>query len=105
MKIHQLPNGARFEYEGDEYVKTGPLLAAGRGGQRLIPRYAVLRPLGEAGGAPPKTAPDALSAARVGAAVEAFCDECRRLLPAERHPALETARGRLLETLGLGPRN
>lgn len=28
MKIHQLPMGARFEFEGAEYVKTGPLLAA-----------------------------------------------------------------------------
>lgn len=26
MKIHQLPMGARFAYEGEEYVKTGPPL-------------------------------------------------------------------------------
>lgn len=105
MKIHQLPHGARFEYEGDEYVKTGPLLATGKGGQRLIPKYAVLQPLGEAGGVPPKKAPDALSAARVAEAVEAFCDECRRLVPADRHPALEAARSRLVEALGLDPRD
>lgn len=37
--------GARFEYEGVEYVKTGPQLASGPGGQKLIPKYAVLRPL------------------------------------------------------------
>lgn len=43
MKIHQLPMGARFEYEGQTYVKTGPLLGAGAGGQRLIPKYAVLK--------------------------------------------------------------
>jgi hypothetical protein len=43
MKIHQLPPGARFEYEGEEYVKTGPLLGTGKGGQRLIPKYAVLK--------------------------------------------------------------
>jgi uncharacterized protein (DUF1330 family) len=45
MKIHQLPMGARFEYEGAEYVKTGPQLASGAGGQKLIPKYAVLKPL------------------------------------------------------------
>lgn len=28
MKIHQLPMGARFEFEGEEYVKTGPLAPA-----------------------------------------------------------------------------
>ena len=45
MKIHQLPQGARFEYEDEEYVKTGPLFGTGKAGQRLIPRYAVLKPL------------------------------------------------------------
>ena len=45
MKIHQLPLGARFEYEGQEYVKTGPLFGTGPAGQGLIPKYAVLRPL------------------------------------------------------------
>ena len=47
MKIHLLPMGARFVYEGEEYVKTGPLFASGKGGQRLIPKYAVLTPLGD----------------------------------------------------------
>lgn len=54
MKIHQLPLGARFAYEGAEYVKTGPQLASGPSGQRLIPKYAVLAPLdGKASAAPP----------------------------------------------------
>lgn len=105
MKIHQLPHGARFEYEGDEYVKTGPLFATGKGGQRLIPKYAVLRPLGEAGGVPPKTAPNALPAARVAAAVEAFYAECRHLVPAERQPDFAAARNRLQAALGLDPRS
>lgn len=38
--------GARFEYEGNVYVKTGPMTASSeQGGQRIIPRYATLRPL------------------------------------------------------------
>ena len=46
MKLQHLAIGARFEYEGVVYVKTGPLTAASEeGGQRIIPRYAILRPL------------------------------------------------------------
>ena len=45
MKIHQLPIGGRFEYEGVEYVKTAPLFATANGKQRLIPKYAVLKVL------------------------------------------------------------
>ena len=38
--------GARFEYEGVVYVKTGPLTASSEeGGQRIIPRYAILKAL------------------------------------------------------------
>lgn len=46
MKIQHIAIGARFEYEGIVYVKTGPLTASSeQGGQRIIPRYAVLRSL------------------------------------------------------------
>jgi hypothetical protein len=46
MKLQHLPDGARFEYEGRHYTKVSPLVAAEEGGgQRMIPRYAVLRPL------------------------------------------------------------
>lgn len=46
MKLQQLPTGARFEYEGQTYVKTGPLTASSEnGGRCMIPRYAVLKPL------------------------------------------------------------
>ena len=45
MKLTQLPLGARFEYEGEIFTKTGPMTAASeKGGQRMIPRYAVLKP-------------------------------------------------------------
>lgn len=46
MKLQHLAIGDRFEYEGKIYVKTGPLTASSdQGGQQLIPRYAVLKPL------------------------------------------------------------
>jgi hypothetical protein len=100
MKIHQLPHGARFEYEGAEYVKTGPLLATGDGGrQRLIPRYAVLKPLERAEGTPATTKPAALSSARVRSAFDEFYGDCKRLVPADGHMALAAARDRFLEAL------
>lgn len=46
MKLQDLPMGARFEYQGLVFVKTGPLTAsAEQGGQRVIPRSATIRPL------------------------------------------------------------
>lgn len=81
MKFQLLPMGARFEYEGRVYVKTGPLTAANEeGGQRMIPRFAVLKPLG---GATPEAAPRParkLDEARVMAALEAFHGDCLRLM-------------------------
>jgi hypothetical protein len=75
MKIHQLPQGARFEYEGEEYVKTGPMLGTGKGGQRLIPKYAVLKPLGGVEAAPGKTKHDSVSKANALKAFETFYAE------------------------------
>jgi hypothetical protein len=45
MRIQQLPIGTRFEYNGQEYVKTGPMIGTSDAGQRLIPKHAELRPL------------------------------------------------------------
>lgn len=99
MKIHQLPDGARFVFEGEEYVKTGPMVGTRDGGQRrLIPRHAVLRPLDA-----PVVAPAAKSAvlarADVLAAFEVFAAECTRLVGAEGHAGLSAARERFLKTL------
>lgn len=81
MKFSQLPIGARFEFEGKVYVKTGPIAASSdQGGQRMIPRYAVLRPLdGSAPVAPPKS-PRSLDEVMVRKALEAFYQDCDRLL-------------------------
>jgi hypothetical protein len=98
MKIHQLPPGARFKYEGEEYVKSGPLLATGKGGQRLIPKYAVLKVLGD-GGAVPVQQRDALARDAVLAALEKFSATCARLVPEDRHGELETARAEFLKAL------
>jgi hypothetical protein len=90
MKIHQLPLGARFEYAGEEYVKTGPLVASGKGGQRLIPKYAVLRVLGEGASATPAP-PRSLDRQAVQAAGERFHARCAALVPVEKRAELDAA--------------
>ncbi len=99
MKIHLLPVGARFEYEGGEYVKTGPQLASGPNGQRLIPKYAVLQVLG---GAPASTEKksDMLSRTIVLVAFEAFHTKCTALIPAELQTEAAAARDVFLKSLG-----
>ena len=99
MKIHQLPMGARFEYEGEEYTKTGPLFATGKGGQRLIPKYAVLRVLD---GSQPivAKAETPLVKADVRKAFDVFCDQCVVLVPDQHRAALQAAREEFLKVLG-----
>ena len=98
MKIHQLPQGARFEYEGEEYVKTGPMSGAGKGGQRLIPRYAVLKALDNIETTRgPKN--DALQRSRVLRAFDTFYTDCKALVPEDKQVALDAAPDRLLKAL------
>ena len=99
MKIHQLPMGARFEYEGEEYVKTGPLVASGKGGLRLIPRYAVLKVVGAVEPLAPPTQPAVVPRARVLAAFEAYHARCAALVPADGQDALAAAREDFLGAL------
>ncbi len=100
MKIHQLPIGARFELEGDEYVKTGPLVGTRSqdGRQRLIPRHVVLKPL-DAVVAAPATKSATLARADVLAAFEAFAAECALIVGDEGQAALSAARERFLKAL------
>lgn len=44
MKFQQLKIGQQFEYQGDFYVKSSPLVAnhVETGEQKLIPRYAAI---------------------------------------------------------------
>lgn len=91
--------GARFEYEGEEYTKSGPQLATGKNGQRLIPRYAVLQPVGET--AAPRAAPaKSLAKQEVLASFETFSTACVALVPEERQGELAAARAEFLKALG-----
>ncbi|MGB4065421.1 MAG: hypothetical protein WBK19_16480 [Azonexus sp.] len=96
MKLQDLPMGARFEYEGLVYVKTGPLTASSEaGGQRIIPRHAVLKPLNQ----PANEGKGRLEGAVVRKAFNAFFETCDRLVGEAGHAELEQARQRFLKAI------
>jgi hypothetical protein len=99
MRIHQLPIGTRFEYDGQEYVKTGPLVGTGSAGQRLIPKHAVLRPLGDVDIAPAAAPSATVLRVDVLRAFETFYAQCMALLPETQRPALASAREGFLKAL------
>jgi hypothetical protein len=93
MKLQQLPMGARFEYQGAVYVKTGPMMAAAESGeQKLIPRYAVLKPLDPMPAATDPKAARQLPEAAVLAAFDTFYLKCSRLV--DESGRFELARAR-----------
>lgn len=102
MKLQHLPIGARFEFKGQVFVKTGPLTAASEeGGQQVIPRSAVLRPL-DAPVVEGRKKGRQLEEADVLAAFATFSEACARLVDAPARPQLEKARQVFLVKLGLG---
>jgi hypothetical protein len=105
MKIHQIPNGTRFEYEGEEYVKTGPLFAAGKGGQRLIPKYAVLRVLGDVEPVHVAAMAKSIAVDDVELAFEQFYADCKTWVPGSQESALAAARQRFLAAVGIAVEN
>ena len=102
MKFTQIPLGTRFEFEGKVFSKTGPMTATAEdgSGQRLIPRYAVLKPV--EGWTPPVETATAkqLDEARVVAAFDAFYGNCLHLVDDFSKPALLAARQPFLEAIG-----
>lgn len=101
MKLQHLAIGARFEYEGVVYVKTGPLTASSEeGGQRIIPRYAILKPLDvPAAESSPSSIKGRLEAVRVRTAFERFYESCERLVPEGSRNELAEAREQFLAAI------
>ncbi|MDP3639233.1 MAG: hypothetical protein U0989_00160 [Azonexus sp.] len=94
MKLHQFAIGARFEYEGKIFTKTGPITAsADHGGQQMIPRYANLKPfeLPEPTMAP-GVAVRKLDPLRVRKSFDAFYETCLKHVPPTAHDELNAAR-------------
>lgn len=96
MKIHQVPHGASFRFQGEEYVKTGPMMGSGKDGQKMFPRYADLELLSPPPVAAPKRA-EMLRREAVLQAFETFYAECRDLVADEQVAALDGARQRFLK--------
>lgn len=100
MKLQDIPVGARFEYQGRVFVKTGPITATAEdGSQRIIPRSADLRPLD-----PPPSETDRrprrrLDETKVLNAFDAFYRTCLRTADDFSRPELEVARQRFLAEL------
>ena len=100
MKLHDIAIGARFEYEGKVFVKTGPLTAASdEGGQRIIPRYAVLKPLDRPDADGPPGARGKLDKKAVLTAFDHFYQRCLPLVDSAARPELESARQRFIAAL------
>ena len=100
MKLQDIPVGARFKYQSRVFVKTWPITATAEdGGQRMIPRYADLRPLD-----PPPLETDKrprrqLDETKVLNAFDAFCRTCLRTADDFSRPELEAARQRFLTAI------
>ena len=103
MKLQHLPMGARFEYQGAVYVKTGPMMAAAENGeQKLIPRYAVLKPLDVMPAAPDPKTMRQLPEPVVLAALENFYAHCSRLVDESGRFELARARQNFLDAIKNG---
>ncbi len=100
MKLQHLAIGDRFEYDGKIFVKTGPLTASSEsGGQQLIPRYAMLKPLDLPPPDSRSTSRGKLSEATVRAAFDRFYRTSERLINLSDQPELAKARAAFLAAL------
>lgn len=92
MKIHQMPMGTRFLFEGQEYTKTGPMVASSSSGQRLIPKHAVLTPIGDVSATASVPKVDTIGRSIVIDAFDSFYARCERMVPEQRQDELRAAR-------------
>lgn len=97
MKLQHLAIGDRFEYAGKIFVKTGPLTASSdQGGQQVIPRSAVLKPLDQPPSESRTSSRDKVNKAAVLAAFDRFYRTSERLCDATGHTELARARSEFI---------
>lgn len=118
MKFHQLSMGQRFEFEGEVYVRTKPMIAVNEadGSPRFIRRSAAVRVLGHEAPEPPPEPPvdntRELDREAVLEAFDAFYARCLlgldelgadidRERMAQVRDTIRVARQRFLESLAL----
>jgi hypothetical protein len=99
MRLQDIPIGTRFEYQGQVFVKTGPITAASEaGGQQMIPRYVVLKLLDPLPETPPASS-RTLDETKVLAAFDMFYRTCFRITDDFSRAELEAARRRFIAAL------
>jgi len=78
MKFKLLSIGQKFKFEDEVYVKTSPLIASNvkTGHNKMIPRYATLTLLDNAGTKEPQTTNEPLEAKEVLNAFNTFYEVC-----------------------------
>ena len=88
MKFKLLSLGQKFEYEGESYVKTSPLIASNikTSHNKMIPRYAVLKLLDDSGEIEKAIKKETLETGEILKAFNLFYENCINTL--EKHNAL-----------------
>ena len=78
MKFKLLSIGQKFEYDGEVYVKTSPVVASNvkTSENKMIPRYATLTLLDEAGTQKQKIKKDSVNAQEILNAFNHFYEKC-----------------------------
>lgn len=78
MKFKLLSVGQKFEYEGDIYIKTSPLIASNikTSQNKMIPRYAALKLLDDSGRSEQKLNNKTLNAQEVVDTFNIFYEHC-----------------------------
>ena len=101
MKFQQLEIGQAFEYQGDSYVKSSPLVAshAETGKQKLIPRYAAIVTTESSLNPDDKNTARNLNSKQVKIAFDKFydcyLDSMQQLIPGIEAQAIESFQNRL----------
>ena len=80
-KFHHLAIGQHFEWEGKSYIKSTPLIATQvpEGGQKFMPRAAIVKVLGIEAQEPVSEAPATLDSAIVRAALDRYHQRCMHI--------------------------
>ena len=88
MKFKLLSIGQKFEYEGETYIKTSPLIASNikTSHNKMIPRYAMLTLLDDSGTNKQQIKKDSVDAQEILDAFNIFYEQCIETL--ENHKAL-----------------
>ena len=78
MKFKLLSIGQHFEFEGETYIKTSPLIASNTktGHNKMIPRYATLKLLDQSGESEQQAKKDTVDPQEILNAFNTFYEKC-----------------------------